>query len=90
MKRAYRVTYEAATHDAAKAEVTNIVAAESHREAEKKLIAYVHAVYGDKARSMKFHVSRAPEHDAWAEVDSTGAAWDEQFLPKPTTERKGP
>ena len=72
MKRAYRTTWNG---------ITSIVAAESVSQAKYRTqISACNAGFGPKWTAIR--ATRAPEHDAWAAVDSSECCWDEANLPK--------
>ena len=70
MKRAYRVTVYG---------VSGIIAAETPGQARFHVFRTLD-LRGSKGLS-EIKVRRAPEHDEWAAVDSTGACWGECYLP---------
>jgi hypothetical protein len=64
--------------------VDSIVAAETAAKAKHLTVIAAREAYS--RREVKFTdvlVRRAPKHDPWAELDSTGTLWDEQYLPRP-------
>ncbi len=72
MKRAYRTTFGG---------ITSIVAAESRGKA---IAATANAATdaGYRVSFPEVKATRAPEHDAWAALDTTWACWDETLLPR--------
>ena len=63
--------------------ITSIVAAETRGKAiASTLKSADSAGYDVRGGWQKVRAVRAPEHDAWAEVDATGVPWDERLLPK--------
>ncbi len=71
MKRAYRTNCGG---------IVSVVAAESRGRA---VAATVRAAgeAGYRVRFLVVRAVRAPEYDAWAALDATGACWDEKLLP---------
>lgn len=78
MKRAYRTKWGG---------VTSIVAAETASQARYRTKETANEA-GYEPKWIEIHVLRAPKHDAWAAVDTTGRLWDESYLPKPTTNER--
>lgn len=73
MKRAYRTTWNG---------ITSIVAAESASQARRIAKASgSRSWHGPVLLWVDIETVRAPEHDDWAAVDSTGRCWDESYLP---------
>jgi hypothetical protein len=70
-KRAWRVTFDS---------TDGIVAAETRGKAHAAAWRTVKELYY-KPKWGSIRVRRAPEHDAWAGVDSTGVCWNENLLP---------
>lgn len=75
MKRAWRTTA---------CGIASIVAADTRAKAveityRSALDANFHRVKWTDVRAV-----RAPEHDAWAEADASGACWEENLLPNGT------
>lgn len=74
MKRAFRTSWGG---------VESIVAAETRGQAAAKTMAAAKEAGYRVGNSWKgLRVVRAPEHDAWAELDCTGVCWAEENLPK--------
>lgn len=71
MKRAFRLT----AYDE-----YGIMAAESRGQAKFRLLRELRNL-GYDAKLSDIRVQRAPEHDSWAQTDSTGVCWSEQYLP---------
>jgi len=80
MKRAYRVTAYGET---------GIIAAQTPGQAKFNLLRTLRSlgVCGPEGIRV-IRVRRAPEHDEWAEVDSTGTCWTECYLPAPLKQRE--
>ena len=74
MKKAFALTFGV---------TTGIMAAETHGQAKFRLFRELKDI-GYRPTVSAIRCRRAPEHDAWAEQDSTGICWDAQFLPKPS------
>lgn len=73
MKKAYRTEWRGAV---------SIVSAETRGQAVCRTLQSASGA-GYKPRWPEITAHRAPEWDAWAEVDASEAAWDEKYLPKP-------
>jgi hypothetical protein len=71
MKRAFRLTAYGNS---------GIMAAESCGQAKFRLFRELKD-NGYRPTVSAIRCRRAPEHDAWAEVDETGVCWAEQYLP---------
>ena len=77
MKRAYRATAYG---------TSGIIAAETAGQAKFRVFRTLQDTFAAKSPS-DVKVRRAPEHDDWAAVDSTGVCWQESLLP--ATKRQG-
>ena len=74
MKKAWRITFNGSV---------GIIASETRSKARAAVMRSALEVYDKRdVNWVKIQVIRAPEHDRWAEVDSTGNCWDETLLPK--------
>lgn len=60
--------------------VESIVAAETRGKAIAMTLRSAREV-GYKVEFHEVRATRAPEHNPWAAVDSTGICWGEEFLP---------
>lgn len=73
MKKAWRTNWGG---------MESIVSAETRGQAAARTMRAVEEVYGQKQSWKGLRVRRAPEYDAWAELDATGNCWDEACLPR--------
>ncbi len=61
--------------------ITSIVSAETRGGAISITVRSAHDAGYDSVKWTEVKAVRAPEHDAWAEVDETRRCWGERYLP---------
>jgi hypothetical protein len=67
---------------------TSLVAAEKRSRAVYRTVRSCRDA-GYSADWREARATRAPEYDHWAEVDSSGACWDERYLPNAAATKGG-
>jgi hypothetical protein len=67
--------------------IESIVAAETRNQARSRTARSAFDA-NFQVRFTEVKARRAPEHDAWAEMDASNACWEESLLPAPAAPAK--